>query len=84
MSLVRWSDAGVRLRLGVAAAAALLAAGCATSPAPAPPDVARTGGPPAVAAGPGEVVGADAVVHLESVNLKWPHPDGLIWPHRLA
>jgi hypothetical protein len=20
----------------------------------------------------------------ESVNLKWPHPDGLIWPHRLA
>jgi transposase len=26
-----------------------------------------------------------AVVELvESVNLKWPHPDGLIWPHRLA
>jgi hypothetical protein len=20
----------------------------------------------------------------ESVSLKWPHPDGLIWPHRLA
>ena len=24
------------------------------------------------------------MVRGESVNLIWPHPDGLIWPHRLA
>ena len=58
----------MRLQLGVAAAAALLAAGCATGPAPAPPDVSRIDGPPAVAAGPGEVVGADALVHLEALQ----------------
>jgi hypothetical protein len=30
------------------------------------------------------VLGAPIGVSAESVNLKWPHPDGLIWPHRLA
>jgi len=68
MSSVRWLGAGVRLRLAVGAAAALLAAGCAASSAPAPPDAARTDGPPAVDAGPGEVVGADALVHLEALQ----------------
>ncbi|HEX2074399.1 MAG TPA: transposase, partial [Geodermatophilus sp.] len=32
----------------------------------------------------GELARAALLAEIESVNLKWPHPDGLIWPHRLA
>jgi aminopeptidase S len=67
MSSVPWPGARVRLRLWVAAATALVAAACATSPAPAP-DTPRTDGPPVVAAGPSEVVGADALVHLKALQ----------------
>ena len=60
---------GARRRRGSGSyAATLLAGGCATSPAAAPPDAPLTDGPPAVDAGPGEVVGADAMVHLEALQ----------------
>jgi aminopeptidase S len=54
----------MRLRLGIAAAAALLAAGCA----PSPSDTPRIEGPPVAPASPGEVVGADALVHMQALQ----------------